>query len=62
MDGWGPGDAPAPVFPDGCGALRDLLAGTPESGSVILSCGSAPHPDYRAHRMLNNDGSITTWR
>lgn len=45
-----------------CTAARDLLEGTPEAGTVILSCEKKMHPETIAHRMSNPDGSTTTWR
>lgn len=45
-----------------CQAVRDLFAGTPEAGTVILTCGKLHHMDVHAHRMTNPDGSVTTWR
>lgn len=45
-----------------CSAVRDLLAGTPEAGTVILTCEKDRHMDVHAHLMTNPDGSTTTWR
>lgn len=45
-----------------CTAVRDLFAGTPKAGTVILTCGKTHHMDAHAHRMTNPDGSVTTWR
>lgn len=45
-----------------CTAVRDLLEGTPEAGTVILTCEKTHHMDVHAHRMTNPDGSTTTWR
>lgn len=45
-----------------CTEVRDLLEGTPESGTVILYCEKEHHMDIHAHRMVNPDGSTTTWR
>jgi hypothetical protein len=45
-----------------CTVDRDLFAGTPEAGTVILSCELQHHTDNWAHRMTNPDGSVTTWR
>ncbi|HEX9228286.1 MAG TPA: hypothetical protein VF885_16915 [Arthrobacter sp.] len=45
-----------------CAAVRDLFAGTPETGTVIQTCERDHHMDVHAHRMTNPDGSVTTWR
>lgn len=45
-----------------CAAVRDLFEGTPDAGTVILSCELEHHTDNLAHRMTNTDGSVTTWR
>lgn len=45
-----------------CTAVRDLFAGTPAAGNVILTCEKDHHMDVHAHRMTNLDGSTTTWR
>lgn len=45
-----------------CTAVRDLFAGTPAAGSVVLTCGKEHHMDLHAHRMNHPDGSVTTWR
>ncbi len=38
-----------------CAATRDLLG-------AAQSCELEHHNDSRAHRMINPDGSVTTWR
>lgn len=45
-----------------CTAVRDLFAGAPRAGTVILFCEKDHHMDVHAHRMTNPDGSLTTWR
>lgn len=45
-----------------CKAVRDLFAGTPDAGTVILTCGKPHHMHVHAHRMTNPDGGVTTWR
>lgn len=45
-----------------CTAVRDLLEGTPDAGTVILTCEKDHHMEVHAHRMTNADGSLTTWR
>lgn len=45
-----------------CTAVRDLLEGTADAGSIILTCEKEHHMDVHAHRMTNPDGSVTTWR
>ena len=54
--------APATGQSDPCTAVRDLFEGTPDAGTVVLSCEKDHHMEVHAHLMTNSDGSQTTWR